>query len=305
MVEKYSSWARLLQCGDTVTFQLLFYFDYITVTVMHLHRLSLLLLAPLALPGEVIPIAVHGPLMVVSVQLNGQGPFRMIIDTGASSCSMTPRVASLLRLSAEYRVLDVTPNGKHLTQGTKSVEVELGTRVARNVAFLWQDSRGLTDTGVEVDGVLGQSLLSRFDYLLDYKSGQLVLDSPERQSAWTPGKQIKFARVAGRMLLTAMNPAEGSMRLVLDSAASNVFLWRGGDSQVRGMTASLVAMNGRRPVSLIHMPLLVVGDQALQRLDAVVAPSPDDEREEDGLLPAGLFRSIYVSNSETYVKLRQ
>ena len=288
-----------------MTLPLLFDFDCITVTVMHLHGLSLLLLAPLALPGQVIPIAMHGPLTVVSIRLNGQGPFRMIIDTGATSCSMAPRVASLLRLSGEYRVLDVTPNGKRLTQGTRSVEVELGTRVAKNVAFLWQESRDLTEAGVEVDGVLGQSLLSRFDYLLDYKSGQLVLDSPERQSPGTPGKQIKFARVAGRMVLTAMNPAEGSVRLVLDSAASNVFLWRGGDSQVRGMTASLVAMNGRRPVNLIHIPLLVVGDQALQRLDAVVAPSPDEGREEDGLLPAGLFRWIYVSNSETYVKLRQ
>ena len=271
---------------------------------MQVHRLSLLL-APLALLGQVVPIAVHGPLAVVSVQLNGQGPFRMIIDTGASSCSMAPRVASLLRLSPEYHVLDVTPNGKRLTPGIGSVEVELGTRVATNVAFLWQESRGLTEAGAEVDGVLGQSLLSRFDYLLDYKSGQLVLDSPERQSAGLPGKQTKFARVRGRMLLTAMNPAEGSMGLILDSAASNIFLWRGGDHQVRSMTASLIAMNGRRAVNLIHMPLLVVGDQALQRLDAVVAQSPDESREEDGLLPAGLFRSIYVSNSETYVKLRQ
>jgi hypothetical protein len=272
---------------------------------MEVHRLSLVLLASLALPGQVIPIAVHGPLAVVSVQLNGQGPFRMIIDTGASSCSIAPRVASLLRLTAEYHVLDVTPNGKRLTPGIRSVEVELGTQVAKNVAFLWQESRGLTKAGVEVDGVLGQSLLSRFDYLLDYKSGQLVLDSSERQLAGTPGKEIRFARVAGRMLLTAMNPAEGSIRLILDSAASNLFLWRGGDYQVPGMTASLIAMNGRRAVNLIHMPLLVVGDQALQRLDVVVAPSPDEGREEDGLLPAGLFRSIYVSNSEAYVQLRQ
>jgi hypothetical protein len=202
----------------------------------------------------------------------------MIIDTGASSCSIAPRVAGLLQLSAEYRVLDVTPAGKRLIPGSRSVEV---------------------------DGVLGQSLLSRFDYLLDYKSGQLALDSVERQSAARPGKQIKFARVAGRMLLPAMNPAEGSMRLILDSAASNVLLWRAGDYQALGTTASLIAMNGRRAVNLIHMPMLVIGDQVLQRLDAVVAPSTDVDRQEDGLLPAGLFRSIYVSNSETYVKLRR
>jgi len=83
------------------------------------------------------------------------------------------------------------------------------------------------------------------------------------------------------------------------------FLWRAADLQVPGRHASLIAMNGHRAVSLVHMPLLVVGDQVLQRLDAVVAPSPDEERQEDGLLPAALFRSIYVSNSETFVKLRR
>ena len=113
---------------------------------MRVHRL-LLLLAPLALPGQVVPVAVHGPLAVASVQLNGQGPFRMIIDTGATSCSIAPRVARLLKLNAEYSVLNVTPNGKRLTPGIRSVEVELGTRVAKNVAFLWQESRGLRGGG--------------------------------------------------------------------------------------------------------------------------------------------------------------
>jgi hypothetical protein len=224
----------------------------------------------------------------------------MIIDTGASSCSVSPRVAGALRLSAEYRVLDVTPAAQRFIPGSRSVEVELGTRFANNVEFLWQESRGLADAGLEVDGVLGQSFLSRFDYLLDYKSRQLVLDSDA-----APGRRVKFTRVASRMLLPAMNPAEGSMRLILDSAASNVFLWRAGDYQAPGAPASLIAMNGRRSVRLLQMPLLVVGDQVFQRLDAVVAPQPDEQRQEDGLLPAALFRSIYVSNSESYVKLRR
>lgn len=266
-----------------------------------MHKLVLLLLLPApALPGQVVPIAMHGSVAVASVHLNGQGPFRMIVDTGASSCSVSPKVAGLLQLSAEYRVLDVTPAGQRLIPGSKSVEVAIGTRAAQNVEFLWQESRGLTEAGLEVDGVLGQSFLSRFDYLLDYKSRQLVLDSGA-----APGKRVRFTRVAGRMLLPAMNPAEGSMRLILDSAASNLFLWRVRDRQVPATPASLIAMNGHRAVSLLHMPLLVVGDQVFQRLDAVVAPAPDEDRQEDGLLPAGLFRSIYVNNSESYVKLRR
>jgi hypothetical protein len=269
-----------------------------------MYRFTLFLLAG-SLAGQVIPLAVHGAVVVASVQLNGQGPFRMVVDTGASSCSVMPRVAALLRLKPEYRVLDETPTDKRWIPGSRSVEVSLGTVVANNVEFLWQESRGFAEAGLEVDGVLGQSFLSRYDYLLDYKSRQLVLDSGDRPAADRAGKRIKFSRVAGLMLLPAMNPSDGSMHLILDSAASNVFLWRAGGYQALDRPASLIAMNGKRGLSLVHMPLLVVGDQVLQRLDAVVGPPPGDDRLEDGLLPAVLFQSIYVSNSEAWVKLHR
>ncbi len=258
-----------------------------------------------ALSGQVVPLTMHGTVVVANVQLNGQGPFRMIVDTGASSCSVVPRVADRLQLKAEYRVLDVTPAGKRWIPGSRSVEVNIGTRIAGNVEFLWQESRGFADAGLEVDGVLGQSLLSRFDYLLDYKARRLVLEAGDRQALGKGGKRIQFARVAGRMLLPAMNPSDGSMRLILDSAASNVLLWRAGGYQLLERAASLIAMNGHSRVNMVQMPVLVVGDQVLQRLDAVVAPQPDEERIEDGLLPAVLFRSVYVSNSEAWVQLRR
>jgi hypothetical protein len=266
-----------------------------------MYRFILFLMAG-SLAGQVVPLTLHGPVVVVSVQLNGQGPFRMIVDTGASSCSVVPRVANLLRLKAEYRVLDVTPSEQRWIPGSRSVEVNLGARTTKNVEFLWQESRGFAEAGLDEDGVLGQNLLSGFDYLLDYKSRQLVPDSPEPHAA---GKRIKFSRAAGRMLLPAMNPSDGSMRLILDSAASNVFLWRTGGGQGLDRAATLVSMNGHRGVNLYLMPVLVVGDQVLQRLEAVVAPYPDQDRLEDGLLPTVLFQSIYVSNSEAWVKLRR
>src|SRR5579863_7279305 len=105
-----------------------------------------------SMAGQVVPLTIHGSVVVANVQLNGQGPFRMIVDTGASSCSVVPRVASLLQLQAEYRVLDVTSSDKRWIPGGKSLEVNLGTRVARNVEFLRQESRGVAEAGLEVDG---------------------------------------------------------------------------------------------------------------------------------------------------------
>lgn len=266
----------------------------------------LALLAPLVsmgqIAGQVVPLAVRGPVVIASVRLNGQGPFRMIIDTGASSSSMLESIASRLKLKPEYRVLDVTPSKNEWLPGSRSVDVSIGDRLAPHVEFLWRASRGFEEAGLDVDGVLGQSLLSRFDYRIDYKARRLVIDDPEPNGS---GARIPFTRVMDRMLLSAMNPIEGSLRLILDSAASNVYVWKIGRHTSYSRTASLITMNGQRSVDLFRMPVLVVGDQVLHRLDAVVAPPPDGEREEDGLLPGVLFRSIYVSNSESFVKLQR
>jgi len=267
-----------------------------------MRKLAMTLLAPLALTGQVVPFTLHGPVVVVSVRLNGQGPFRMVVDTGATSCSILPGIAAKLRLKPEYRVLDVTPKDQRWIPGARSVDVSIGAQTATNVEFLFRKTPGFDEAGLDVDGVLGQSLLTRFDYLLDYRTRQLVL-GPE-----TPGKsggRIPFDRIAGRMSLRATNPSDGTIRLILDSGASNVYLWRAHGLDEFRMSASLVTLNGRRSVDLFQMPVLVVGDQVLQKLDAVVAPPPDRERDEDGLLPAVLFRSVYVSNSESYVRLRR
>jgi hypothetical protein len=125
-------------------------------SLIRMYRFLVFLLAG-SLAGQVVPLTVHGAVVVANVRLNGQGPFRMIVDTGASSCSVVPRVASLLQLRAEYRVLDVTSVDKRWIPGGKSLEVSLGTRIAGNVESLWQESRGLAEAGLVVDGVLGQS----------------------------------------------------------------------------------------------------------------------------------------------------
>ncbi len=257
---------------------------------------STALLFPLAasLCGQAVPITVHGVLAIATVRLNGQGPFRMLIDTGASSCSIRPDIAKALRLEPEYRVIEVTVAGERTIPGAKSVRVEIGDRIENGVEFVWQEPSDLA-----LDGVLGQSLLSRFNYLLDYKAKQFFVDATE-----TRGKRISFESVARRILLSALSPEEGGIRLVLDSGASHLLLWRVPAIGVSQTVADVMAMNGRRSASLVHIPLLVVGGHALLRLDAAVLPR-SGQMAEDGLLPAALFRSVYVSNSEGYVKLAQ
>jgi hypothetical protein len=262
--------------------------------------LAIAVLLPASLSAQRIPVKTRGPLMVAEVRLNGQGPFRMIVDTGATSCSIRPAVARRLHLTAQYRVEDVTPAGNLMIPGTRAVEVQLGSTVAKEVAFLWQGMDGLGETGFDLDGVIGQTFLARYDYLLNYRTKELAIDAAEPVG----GKRIGFSLASKRILIPAMHPEEGSLRLVLDSAASNVFLW-GMQNAASSASTVLIGLNGKRSASILHMPILVIGDQVLQKLDAVLAPSPEVQKTEDGLLPTVLFQSVYVSNSQSFVKLRR
>jgi predicted aspartyl protease len=251
------------------------------------------------LSAQTIPLKSRGPLMLIDVRLNGEGPFHMILDTGASSCSVTPEVAARLRLQTTRRVSDITVTGQRMVPVTQSVELEIGGRVAGKVEFLVQSMETIDATGLGIDGVVGQSFLSRYDYLIDYRAREFTLD-PEEPGQ---GKRIRFSTAWRRILIPAMDPAEGSLRLVLDSGASNLFLWRRSEPSSRSTT--LIGLNGRRSAGLLRLPVLVVGDQVIQKVDAVVTPSPDTRKAEDGLLPAGFFQSVYVNNSQSFVKLRR
>jgi hypothetical protein len=242
----------------------------------------------------------HGPLLFVEVRLNGQGPFRMMVDTGTTSCSIMPRVVQQLGLAAQYRVHFVTPAGEKVLPGSRSVEVRLGSTVVKDVEFIWQDGSGFENARLDADGVIGQNLLSRFDYLLDYKHREIIIDSAEPHG----GQPLKFTLVAGRMVVPASTDRP-NLRLVLASAASNVFLWRSAGERVVGPMEDFIAMNGRKGVVVRSLPRLTVGDQTIERIEAGTVTVEDPEKQEDGLLPSSLFRSVFVSNSEQFVKLRR
>ncbi len=124
----------------------------------------LLLLALTGTWGAEVGLPLHRAghtVILETVYLNGQGPFRMMVDTGNASSLIRPQVARKIGASAVYSVEQVTSGGvrrvpvvmvDHLTVGPvndRQIEAMIGA-VAMD----------------GTDGVLGQSWLARHDYLL-------------------------------------------------------------------------------------------------------------------------------------------
>ena len=229
---------------------------------------------------------VQGRAIVDCVYLNGQGPYRFLLDNGAQTNDLHIGVAAKMGLKAEFRTQLTTLSGAHWVPGGHLGQVKVGPAVANNQEFLFTSVAGPRELSGDTAGVLGQEFLSHFDYLLDFRYRRLDF-------AYTPNPDtgIKVRLLEGRMVMpTSLGD------LVLDSGTDSLVLFRapsGGSAQVLRTNAGSITVTdaGRTP--------LRVGGKQYWLASAVFAPAPSPGA--DGLLPARLFHAIYVSNSGGYV----
>ena len=172
--------------------------------------------------------------------------------------------------------------------GGRGTEVAFGSARRGNQEFLFSDLRSVRQLSADVQGILGEEFLGRFDYLLDLNQRLEFGDfEPE-------GIRVRFRRISGRpSIFTSLG------WLVLDSGANHLVLFGGEPTVATGL---LWTATGPRGAGLSAPKSLTIGAQTVARTDAVVVPRQNGI-QEDGLLSGRFFRSIHISNSKGYVTL--
>ena len=61
--------------------------------------------------AQTVPLRLFGTVITVEGRVNGKGPFYFVVDTGAESCSLLPRVWEEAGVRAGYRVELVSSAG--------------------------------------------------------------------------------------------------------------------------------------------------------------------------------------------------
>jgi len=238
-----------------------------------------------ATPETVLRVDRVADLLILNqVYLNDQGPFRMMIDTGNSSSAVPQAVANRLGLRPTYAVQAETTAGAKTVAAAILDKVRIGSLCDSDVEVMIMD---LKVPGV--DGVLGQSWLSRHDYALDYRRRQLVVDFA---AAPAEGVRAPLGAADGRPQVSAEVNGR-RQELVVDSGTSALVLF-GQMSSTR--TQRLVTNVGSVDVGSSRARV-TIGGSYNQRLTAVeVNSSP-----QPGLLPAAAFKSVYISNRDGFV----
>jgi hypothetical protein len=228
-----------------------------------------------------------GRPVVEGVYLNGQGPYRFLLDTGSQTNQLEAGLARKLGLATTFQRDLYTPSGHSHVQGGKVSQVALGSAHAENQDFLFTNFDGIHALSSDIRGILGQGFLSHFDYTLDFKHHLLTFGNPPAS-----GTHIPVRMAYGRMLV-----ATSQGELVLDSGTDTVFLFR---KSLRPANAHISSASGLAAnVTIENAPDLRIGDRVYHPMQAQfqeVADAP-----EGGLLPASLFHAVFVSNSEGYV----
>ena len=132
-------------------------------------------------PGEVaFELASGESAIVVPVRIDGQGPFRLILDTGATLTCLDVAVAKKLGLEQRAGVIGrgfgVDSKGQVGMVGITRLEV--GSAAAENLTACTLDLQSLRSAGLEVDGLLGLNFLREYRMTLDFERRALKLETP-------------------------------------------------------------------------------------------------------------------------------
>jgi hypothetical protein len=255
-------------------------------------------------------------LILVPVMVNGSGPYDFVLDTGTSTTLIDPKLAAQLSLPRVGRTTQYDVQSSSAVPTAHVSELGLGGGKVRNLAVLVESVAGLNYFDGKIRGVLGENFLSRFDLLLDNRHRQVHLEEGPAGSMVEDleGKRIPLIDhgsaegepTSRRLLLTAKAPHVGPNELTfaLDSGASTVVLFRNTHTgawvlrrQDHGAPASSSSLQaGARPMFLRRLQALTLGRRVLADLVAAV-PTSFPAEDSDGLLPTGIFHSVYISHS--------
>lgn len=133
-------------------------------------------------PDE-IAFAFEGPgeaALVVPVLVNGEGPFRMVLDTGATLTCVTEPVAEALALPSARGVagFGAGVGGSGHLRIVRVDSLRLGRARLDGLQACVLDLSHLAGVGVTVDGLLGLNALRPFTLTLDFGRNVLRLERP-------------------------------------------------------------------------------------------------------------------------------
>jgi predicted aspartyl protease len=236
--------------------------------------------------------------VVVPIRIDGEGPFRFIIDTGSSHSAIADRVEERLGLIAVAKAEIMSAAGQSIYPVVRVGRIAAGSSTRDGLLASVLPSADLQRLGRSIDGVLGQDFLSAFDYTIDYRRNRLTWDAGDTSEV--PAARLALAPESGRFIATLPQGAgRAPVRIVPDTGSASLVIFRGaspshGTLALRPLDgqARMRGVAGERTVDRVVVPVLRIGDLVWRDEPAVVVDRVASSEDTDGLLPLHRFARV-------------
>jgi tetratricopeptide (TPR) repeat protein len=228
-------------------------------------------------PAQPAPIRVQQmpllPFLFAEVTINGQGPFRFLVDTGATQSVLTQRVATKLGLRkiATNIMFGVGGDGKVDSPIYRADSLKIGDVTVKNIPLGTLDNPLLD---LVLDGILGPTLLADFIITLDYPRNQIELT----RKAPEGGTVVPVWFFGGLLMVPAEVNGKHKGNFLIDSGA---------DSTLLAYTmANALGINKDTPGAAVDLPIGGIGgiDDGVLMVPSVTLKTPFETKRYDRVM---------------------
>ncbi|HLY43579.1 MAG TPA: retropepsin-like aspartic protease [Terracidiphilus sp.] len=264
--------------------------------------------------ASIRPRFVEHSIVIVPVMVNDSGPYDFVLDTAAQMSTIEPSLADELHFKLEGTA-GVTGAG-FVTRASyaRPGSLRTGAYEVSSPVVLVHPLGQIRISDSRVRGILGENFLEHFDLLIDYDHSIVCLDAAKALREKVKGERLTLVaapHAASGMPFTEplILPAELSgvsgrpVLLQIDSGINAALLFDAGIfGSARPAAAKSLRSHGTDGASHDYV---VLAPQNIHvgpvRLEGVSFVAPDAKNSEvprsgiDGVLPTGLFRSVFIS----------
>ena len=166
------------------------------------------------------------PLILLPVQVNGDGPFEFILDTGAGTSLLSSDLAKKLKIKIISTKEGQSAGGKISVSLAKVDSLAVGQAKLDDVDVGIVDLTHIGNTiGTKIDGDVGYNFLKHFRITIDYHDCEIRLDEPRRiQRLGRSSKAevpMRLASLAKPLLLVNVHAnGHGPFQFAIDTGTS-------------------------------------------------------------------------------------
>lgn len=153
--------------------------------------------------------------LTIPVNVDGQGPYQFLVDSGADASAIGLHTAASLRLPLSTPVMLETTTGRELVPRVKISELKLGTTTVRNL-----EVPTLREADVGANGLIGIDALVQQRLLLDFESRIIKVEDIRTPQEYDPGAIVITARRRrGQLILTQVRAAGITLDAIIDTGS--------------------------------------------------------------------------------------